>query len=105
MNQVDRYKKMIMAKLKLLQAQAEYKEAKRDLEETMTVSELKGDQFHYDNTDAGKAFTDLVSVNKIKLESADHVGSQVEYKDIVISLHESKNGIGAKAIYNLMEEA
>ena len=103
MREVDRYKRMILAKLSMLQAQHEFKEAKSKLHGNILVAELNGNQFDYRDTLAKEALAELASSGIITIEKCDHVQSQLKYKDVDIYLHDNMP-VGSKGLYNIISE-
>lgn len=103
MRQVDRYKRMIVAKLDMLQAQHDYRAAKDKLHENILVSELNGEQHDYRNVIAEEALAELVSSDIVVIEKCDHVQAQLKYKDVDVYLHDSVP-VGSKGLYNIINE-
>lgn len=98
-----RYKKLIDAQLRMLQAKKEYQRAASEVNSNLLVAEQKNDDF--DSTAAKHAFTEiLVEKEDLKIVSANHVGATLTYRDIEVHLHHNMSRIGSETLRRLLKE-
>ena len=98
-----RYKKLIYAQLRMLQAQKEYQRAASEVNSHLLVAEQKNNDF--DSTAAKHAFTELlVEKGELGIVSASHVGATLTYRDVEVHLHHNISRVGSETLRRLLKE-
>jgi hypothetical protein len=97
--EVNRYKVLIKAKLDMLKANKQFKDAIDIFNSHILVSENNGD---FNGQTANSAIAGLIADGVICIVDKEYAQSELQYKEIRIYLHTKKTNIGSKGMYNII---